>query len=146
MEPRFGRDLGHVRVHADAGAARSARRIDAVAYTAGRDIVFGAGRYAPHSPEGRRLIAHELAHTIQQGRPAPRRSAAASRRRPRRRGRAAAAGRRMREQVLPQLRRQLRSAGRRDRVLPMVGHVKNGCICIPAEQPACAGRSSSSAR
>jgi hypothetical protein len=67
MEPRFGRDFGHVRVHADAAAARSARAIGALAYTAGRDIVFGAGRYAPHSPEGRELIAHELAHTIQQG-------------------------------------------------------------------------------
>jgi hypothetical protein len=66
MEPRFGRDFGHVRVHADGGAARSARAINAVAYTVGSDIVFGAGRYAPHTAEGRRLLAHELTHTIQQ--------------------------------------------------------------------------------
>jgi hypothetical protein len=67
MEPRFGRDLGHVRVHADDGAARSARAINAVAYTVGSHIVFGAGRYAPGSAEGRRVLAHELTHTIQQG-------------------------------------------------------------------------------
>lgn len=66
FEPRFGYDLRNVRVHADASAADSARSLGARAYTLGRDIVFGSGQYAPRSHEGRRLIAHELAHTIQQ--------------------------------------------------------------------------------
>lgn len=66
MEQRFGHDFSHVRVHADADAARSARDIDAHAYTLGTDIVFGAGRYAPSTPSGRHLLAHELAHVIQQ--------------------------------------------------------------------------------
>ena len=67
MQPRFGYDFGEVRVHADARAAESARAVDALAYTVGRDIVFGAGRYEPSSPEGRRLLAHELTHVVQQG-------------------------------------------------------------------------------
>jgi hypothetical protein len=54
-------------VHTDAEAVESAAEVDALAYTAGRDIVFGAGRYAPHAPEGRKLLAHELAHFVQQG-------------------------------------------------------------------------------
>ena len=45
----------------------SARALDANAYTVGRDIVFGRDRYSPHSPEGRRLLAHELTHVVQQG-------------------------------------------------------------------------------
>jgi hypothetical protein len=64
--PRFGHDFGNVRVHADGQAAESARAVNARAYTVGRDVVFGAGQYAPHSGEGRRLIAHELAHVVQQ--------------------------------------------------------------------------------
>jgi hypothetical protein len=66
MEPRFGRDLGQVRVHTDAPAAASARAVDALAYTVGSHIVFAAGQLAPHSPPGRRLLAHELAHVVQQ--------------------------------------------------------------------------------
>jgi Domain of unknown function (DUF4157) len=67
MEARFGHDFGAVRVHADAEAARSAESIGALAYTVGGHLVFGAGRYAPQSFEGRRLLAHELAHVVQQG-------------------------------------------------------------------------------
>jgi uncharacterized protein DUF4157 len=67
MEPRFGRDLGDVRVHADANAAESARRVDAAAYTAGRHVVFDSGAFAPNTAEGRRLLAHELTHVVQQG-------------------------------------------------------------------------------
>ncbi len=66
FEPRFGRDLGEVRVRADAGAARSARAVGALAYTVGRDVVFGAGRFAPGTAAGRRLLAHELTHVLQQ--------------------------------------------------------------------------------
>lgn len=76
MESRFGRDFGHVRVHTGGGAAESARSIKALAYTVGSDIVFGAGRYSPHLDSGRRLIAHELAHTVQQGGTATYRQAA----------------------------------------------------------------------
>jgi uncharacterized protein DUF4157 len=69
MERGFGHELGHVRVHTDAEAAASARAIDALAYTAGHHIVFGAGQYAPHTPAGRRLLAHELTHVVQQAPP-----------------------------------------------------------------------------
>jgi hypothetical protein len=67
MEPRFGHDFSHVRVHSDAAAEQSAREVNANAYTAGHNIVFGAGRFAPGTHTGRRLIAHELAHVVQQG-------------------------------------------------------------------------------
>jgi hypothetical protein len=67
MEPRFGRAFDCVRVHADGAAAESARAIGAEAYTVGNDIVFGAGRYTPHSDDGQRLLAHELTHVVQQG-------------------------------------------------------------------------------
>jgi len=67
IERRFGHDFRHVRVHTDAGAAKSAREVNALAYTVGRDIVFGAGQYAPQTPAGRRLLAHELTHVVQQG-------------------------------------------------------------------------------
>jgi hypothetical protein len=70
FEPRFGVDLGHVRIHAGADAARDARRVRANAYTQGADIVFGRDRYAPGTPRGDRLIAHELAHVVQQTAPA----------------------------------------------------------------------------
>ncbi|PXX98169.1 eCIS core domain-containing protein [Halomonas sp. LBP4] len=66
MEPRFGHDFSHVRVHTGEKAAASAAFVGARAYTIGNDIVFGAGTYAPGSAEGRRLIAHELTHTLQQ--------------------------------------------------------------------------------
>jgi len=67
LEPRFGHDFSQLRIHADAKAAESARAVAAQAYTVGGDIVFGAGRYTPGTESGRRLLAHELAHTIQQG-------------------------------------------------------------------------------
>jgi hypothetical protein len=66
MEQRFGRDFGNVRVHADANAAASARAVDAQAYTVGKDLVFAEGRYAPATADGKRLLAHELTHTVQQ--------------------------------------------------------------------------------
>jgi Domain of unknown function (DUF4157) len=66
LEPRFGRSFADVRVHTDAGAAASARALDSEAYTVGKDIAFRSGRYAPGMPEGRRLLAHELAHVVQQ--------------------------------------------------------------------------------
>jgi hypothetical protein len=67
FEPRFGFDFSDVRVHNDAAAASSARVVGAKAYTVGRNVVFGAGRWAPRSSTGRRLIAHELTHVVQQG-------------------------------------------------------------------------------
>jgi len=68
MESRFGHDFSNVRVHTDEQAAESARAIDASAYTVGQDIVFGAGKYEPHSLEGRKRLAHELTHVVQQKR------------------------------------------------------------------------------
>ena len=68
FEPRFGFDLSNVRLHTDDRAAESARAANAAAFTLGRDIVFGAGNYAPGTTTGQRLLAHELAHTIQQDR------------------------------------------------------------------------------
>jgi hypothetical protein len=67
MEPRFGHDFSHVRVHTDARARVSARDLQANAYTLGRHVVFGAGQYRPGTAAGNMLLAHELAHTIQQG-------------------------------------------------------------------------------
>jgi hypothetical protein len=67
FEPRLGVDLGHVRVQTGSQAARVARQLDARAFTVGNNITFGAGQYQPSSSEGRRLIAHELTHVIQQG-------------------------------------------------------------------------------
>jgi uncharacterized protein DUF4157 len=66
FEPRFGHDFSSVRVHTDARAAESARSVDALAYTVGRDVVFGTAQYAPSTAEGRRLMAHELTHVTQQ--------------------------------------------------------------------------------
>jgi outer membrane protein OmpA-like peptidoglycan-associated protein len=66
FEPRFGRDLRQVRVHTDSEAASGAEAVQARAYTFGRDIVFGAGQYAPSAAQGRHLLAHELAHVLQQ--------------------------------------------------------------------------------
>ena len=68
MESRLGHDFGGVRIHTDAEASRSAWAIDALAYTVGPDIVFREGRYAPGTTEGRRLLAHELTHVVQQSR------------------------------------------------------------------------------
>lgn len=66
MEPRFGHDFSQVRVHTDARAGESSQAIDADAYTVGRDVVFGPGRYTPYTPQGRTLLAHELTHVVQQ--------------------------------------------------------------------------------
>src|SRR5205823_4289951 len=66
MEPRFGHDFSGVRVHANSRAAASARAVNALAYTVGRDVVFGVGRYEPTTSAGRRLLAHELTHVVQQ--------------------------------------------------------------------------------
>ena len=66
MESRFGHDFSHVRVHADASAANSARAVNALAYTVGRDVVFAPGQYAPNTAVGRQLLAHELTHVLQQ--------------------------------------------------------------------------------
>lgn len=66
MEQRLGADFGAVRVHTGASAEQSAHDINAKAYTAGTHVVFGAGQFAPGTGEGRRLLAHELTHVIQQ--------------------------------------------------------------------------------
>jgi hypothetical protein len=66
MEPRFGSDFSHVRVHDDAQAQASAREVDAAAYTVGSHIVFGGGQWRPHTDAGQRLLAHELSHVLQQ--------------------------------------------------------------------------------
>lgn len=67
FEPRFGRDFGSVRVHTGAKAAETAKSINARAFTIGKDIVFGGGQFSPATTTGRRLLAHELSHVIQQG-------------------------------------------------------------------------------
>ena len=67
MEQRFGHDFSGVRVHSGALAEQSARDVQAHAYTAGTSVVFGAGRYSPDTHAGRRLLAHELTHVVQQG-------------------------------------------------------------------------------
>ena len=67
MEPRFGTDFSQVRIHTGRQPADSARSIGASAYTVGRDIVFATGHYAPDTPKGQRLLAHELTHVLQQG-------------------------------------------------------------------------------
>ena len=67
FEPRFGADLSEVQVHNDHRAANSAQQVGARAYAVGSHLVFGAGEYAPGVPAGQKLIAHELAHVVQQG-------------------------------------------------------------------------------
>jgi len=69
FEPRFEHDFSNVRVHTDETAAASARAVNASAYTVGRDLVFAAGRYSPATSEGRKLVAHELTHVVQQSAP-----------------------------------------------------------------------------
>ena len=66
FEPRFGRDLSEVRIHADFQAASTASSINALAYTVGRDIAFADSQYQTGTPAGLKLLAHELAHVIQQ--------------------------------------------------------------------------------
>jgi Domain of unknown function (DUF4157) len=64
MEHRFDHDFGEVRVHSDTAADRAASSLGASAFTAGHHIAFASGRYAPQTPQGRRLLAHELAHVV----------------------------------------------------------------------------------
>src|SRR5207248_9045152 len=68
MEPRFGQDFSKVRFHSDERAAAAADSVNANAYTVGQDIVFASGQYRPHTSTGKHLLAHELAHVIQQSR------------------------------------------------------------------------------
>ena len=66
FEPRFGADFSQVRVHTGPRAAESAQSVHARAFALGSNVVFNSGEFAPHHDDGRRLIAHELAHTLQQ--------------------------------------------------------------------------------
>jgi hypothetical protein len=66
MSARLGHDFGDVRVHTDDLAGALARSVQARAFTTGADVFFGAGEFAPQSSQGRGLLAHELAHVIQQ--------------------------------------------------------------------------------
>ena len=66
MELRFGHDFSNVRVHTNAAAAESAQAVNALAYTVGRDVVFGKEQYHPETAAGKKLLAHELTHTVQQ--------------------------------------------------------------------------------
>jgi hypothetical protein len=83
MERRFGYDFSPVRVHSDAAAGQSAKDMNADAYTVGHAIVFGSGRLAPEISDGRRLLAHELTHVVQQSSPANQRQARPIARKPR---------------------------------------------------------------
>jgi hypothetical protein len=65
-EPRFGYDLSKVKLHTDNVAAKSARSINALAYTSGNNIVFNSGQYSPATDSGKKLLGHELTHVIQQ--------------------------------------------------------------------------------
>ena len=67
MESRFGYDFGEVRVHTDSFATKTTRNSNAEAFTVGRDVYFGAGRYDPTAISGQRLLVHELTHVLQQG-------------------------------------------------------------------------------
>ena len=67
METNFGCDVSHVHAHTDAKAAQSAKTLHALAYTVGRDMVFGKGQYKPETLAGRKLLVHELMHVAQQG-------------------------------------------------------------------------------
>jgi hypothetical protein len=69
MERRFGVDFGGVRLHTDADAGHSARDVNALAYTVGPHIAFAPGQFSPHSTAGKRLLAHELTHVVQQTSP-----------------------------------------------------------------------------
>ena len=69
MEPRFGHDFSRVRIHADARAADAASAVGASAFTVGSDVVFGADQHRPRTSDGSRLLAHELAHVVQQATP-----------------------------------------------------------------------------
>jgi hypothetical protein len=68
FEPRFGYDFSGVRVHSDERAAESAQAVNALAYTVGQNVVFGARQWQPQNPVGKELLAHELTHVVQQSR------------------------------------------------------------------------------
>ena len=68
MESRFGHNFSQVRVHTGGKAAKSAQSVNALAYTVGRDVVFNSGQYTPDQTSGKRLLAHELTHVVQQSR------------------------------------------------------------------------------
>ena len=72
MEPRFGADFSNVRVHTDGESGNLNRQLGAQAFTHGQDVYFGAGRFQPASDMGKRLLAHELTHVIQQSGSGPR--------------------------------------------------------------------------
>lgn len=65
MEGAFGAGFGHVRIHDDSRSAQLNRSVSAKAFTTGNDIFFGEGTFAPHSPAGEQVLAHELAHVVQ---------------------------------------------------------------------------------
>jgi phage-related protein len=67
MESRFGTDFGKVNIHTDTNAADLSKSLNAKAFTVGKDIFFNQGKFDPSSTEGKKLLAHELTHTIQQG-------------------------------------------------------------------------------
>jgi len=67
FEPRFGQDFSGVRLHTDANGANAARSVNAKAFTLGSDVAFAAGQYSPETNSGKRLLAHELTHVVQQG-------------------------------------------------------------------------------
>jgi len=77
VEPRFGHDFGDVRIHTGPQADRVARRVHATAFTVGTDVGFRTGAYRPETQDGRHLLAHELAHVVQQ-RDSPRRASSRS--------------------------------------------------------------------
>jgi Domain of unknown function (DUF4157) len=66
MESKFGYDFSNIRIHTDGRAAESAKSVNAAAYTIGKDIVFGSGQYQPYTLDGKKLLAHELTHVVQQ--------------------------------------------------------------------------------
>ena len=66
MESRLGADFSDVRIHTDSKASDSARSVQAHAYTVGSDVVFQSGKYQPESDSGKRMLAHELTHVVQQ--------------------------------------------------------------------------------
>jgi hypothetical protein len=66
FEPRFGRDFGRVRLHTDSRSAETAKSVNSKAFTIGKNVVFGLGQYSPNTSQGKRLMAHELIHVVQQ--------------------------------------------------------------------------------
>ncbi len=66
MEASLGHDFSDVRIHTDGRASESAKAVQASAYTVGNDVVFGSGAYAPEPDAGKRTLAHELTHVVQQ--------------------------------------------------------------------------------